>query len=84
MKLGEKQKLLVVKKVEFGIYLAEQQEDETRVLLPAKQVPANVAVGDELEVFLYKDSEDRLIATTKEPALLLDHYAALKVVSVNK
>ena len=52
IKLGEKQKLLVVKKVEFGIYLAEKKEDETRVLVPKKQVPENVKVGDMLEVFL--------------------------------
>lgn len=84
MKLGEKQKLLVVKKVEFGIYLAEQKEDETRVLLPAKQVPANVSVGDEVEVFLYKDSKDRLIATMNEPMLMLGQLAVLKVLEVGK
>ena len=65
MKLGEKQKLTVVKKVEFGIYLAERLEDETRVLLPKKQAPEDIEIGDELEVFLYKDSKDRLIATVR-------------------
>ena len=58
MKLGEKQVLTVVKQVDFGIYLAENDQEETRVLLPAKQVPENIAVGDELEVFLYKDCND--------------------------
>lgn len=84
MKLGEKQRLLVIKRVEFGIYLAEHEDDETRVLLPAKQVPDNTRVGDELEVFLYKDSKDRLIATTNEPYLMLGQTAVLKVLEVGK
>lgn len=84
MKLGEKQRLLVIKRVEFGIYLAEHEDDETRVLLPAKQVPENTRVGDGLEVFLYKDSKDRLIATTNEPYLMLGQTAVLKVLEVGK
>lgn len=84
MKLGEKQRLLVIKRVEFGIYLAEHEDDETRVLLPTKQVPENTRVGDELEVFLYKDSKDRLIATTNEPYLMLGQTAVLKVLEVGK
>ena len=84
MKLGEKQRLLVIKRVEFGIYLAEHEDDETRVLLPAKQVPENTRVGDELEVFLYKDSKDSLIATTNEPYLMLGQTAVLKVLEVGK
>lgn len=84
MKLGEKQKLTVIKKVEFGIYLAEQMEDETRVLLPAKQVPPETKIGDELEVFLYKDSKDRLIATTRKPYISLGEIAVLKVLEVAK
>jgi len=67
MRLGEYQKLVVIKKVEFGVYLAERMEDETRVLLPEKQVPEGTKIGDELRVFLYKDSKDRLIATTNTP-----------------
>lgn len=65
MRLGEYQKLVVIKKVEFGVYLAERMEDETRVLLPEKQVPEGTKIGDELRVFLYKDSKDRLIADDK-------------------
>lgn len=84
MKLGEKQKLTVIKRVEFGIYLAEQMEDETRVLLPAKQVPPETKIGDELEVFLYKDSKDRLIATTRKPYISLGEIAVLKVLEVAK
>lgn len=82
IRLGEKQTLTVVKKVEFGIYLAEREADETQVLLPAKQVPQGTEVGDRLEVFLYKDSKDRLISTTQEPKLKMGEVRVLTVVSV--
>ena len=85
IKLGEKQKLTVVKQVEFGVYLAPSMEEvQEKVLLPVKQVPENVQIGDELEVFLYKDSKDRLIATTKEPKLTMGQIAELTVSQVNK
>ena len=73
LNIGRKQKLVVVKKVEFGIYLGETREagEKERVLLPIKQVPEGTKEGDELEVFLYRDSSDRLIATTREPKLVL-------------
>ena len=77
MRLGEKQVLTVVKKVDFGVYLGS---DEERVLLPKKQVPEEIEVGDPVEVFLYKDSSDRMIATTKEPKLTLGNLAVLEVV----
>ncbi|MCD7836501.1 MAG: S1-like domain-containing RNA-binding protein [Lachnospiraceae bacterium] len=80
-KLGEKQTLTVVKKVEFGVYLAESVlKAEDKVLLPAKQVPADCECGDEITVFLYKDSRDRLIATTNEPKLMLGQVALLRVI----
>lgn len=82
MKLGEYQVLQVVKRVDFGIYLGENPEDNTRVLLPKKQVPPDTQIGDRLEVFLYKDSKDRLIATTKKPKLTIGACAALKVLSI--
>lgn len=84
MRLGEFQKLKVIKKVEFGVYLAEREGDEMRVLLPFKQVPEGTNVGDELDVFLYKDSKDRLIATTNQPKLTLGGLAVLKVLEVGK
>lgn len=85
MKLGEKQRLIIVKKVEFGVYLAEsEQEVQDKVLLPAKQVPENAQAGEELEVFLYKDSKDRLIATTNMPKLMMGQVAELTVSQVNK
>ena len=84
MRLGEYQKLVVIKKVEFGVYLAERMENETRVLLPEKQVPEGTKIGDELRVFLYKDSKDRLIATTNTPKLTLGGLAVLTVKEVGK
>lgn len=84
MQLGEKQKLIVVKEVEFGVYLAERKEDETRVLLPAKQVPQGMELGDEIEVFLYRDSKDRIISTTQEPKLKMGEVKPLKIISVQK
>lgn len=84
MKLGEKQILTVVKTVDFGIYLAEHEGDDLRVLLPAKQVPAGTGPGDRLEVFLYKDSSDRLIATTREPRLTFGGIALLRVAQVTR
>lgn len=84
MKLGEYQKLTVVKRVEFGVYLAEHEGEEQRVLLPAKQVPEQTKPGDELEVFLYKDSKDRMIATTHTPKLVMGETAVLRVAQVGK
>ena len=76
MRLGKKQVLTIVKKVEFGVYLGS---DEDRVLLPKRQVPEGVEIGDPVEVFLYKDSDDRLIATTHEPKIELGELAVLEV-----
>lgn len=84
MRLGEIQPLVVVKKVDFGLYLAEAQGDESRVLLPRKQAPAGAQIGDTIEVFLYKDSSDRMISTTQTPKLSMGQLAALNVVSVQK
>ncbi len=84
MRLGEYQTLTIIKKVEFGVYLAEHEGDERRVLLPAKQVPEGSRCGDTIEVFLYKDSKDRLIATTNKPALTLGGLAVLRVAEVGK
>ena len=81
MKLGEIQKLKIQKKVEFGVYLTDGEE---RVLLPKKQVPENAAISDELSVFVYKDSKDRLIATTTVPLLTLGQMGVLTVSQVNK
>ena len=84
MKLGEYQELVCVKKVDFGVYLSENKDSEEKVLLPAKQVPENCKVGDKIHVFLYKDSKDRLIATTNAPKLAIGEFVALEVKEVGK
>ena len=81
MNLGEKQILKIVKEVDFGVYLGTEEE---RVLLPKKQVPKDSHIGDEVAVFLYKDSSDRLIATTNEPLIFLGKVALLKVAETSK
>lgn len=84
IELGKRQLLEVVRKKEFGVYLGEQAGDATGVLLPRKQVPKGTEVGDKLEVFIYKDSEDRFIATTGEAKLQVGETAVLKVKEVGK
>ena len=71
IQLGEIQTLKIAKQVEFGVYLYDGQNAEERVLLPKKQVPEGAANGDEIEVFVYRDSKDRLIATTSRPKITL-------------
>ena len=80
IELGKKQTLQIVKTVDFGVYLAEDMNADTKhqVLLPAKQVPAGTKAGDKLEVFIYKDSQDRMIATTNEPRLTVGEAGLLK------
>ena len=81
MKLGEKQVLMMEKEVDFGVYLGTESE---HVLLPKKQVPRGLEPGDPVEVFLYKDSRDRLIATTNEPKLTLGGLAILEGIDTGK
>ncbi len=83
IQLGERQKMVVVKTVDFGVYVAPAEDEvEEKVLLPKKQVPEGTKNGDELEVFIYRDSNDRLIATTNEAKLSLGEVALLKVSQV--
>ena len=84
MKLGELQTLKVEKTVPFGIYLTGEDPQEGHVLLPRSQVPEGVSEGDELEVFLYKDSEDRMIATRRKPRLMLHQVGYLTVLQVGR
>ena len=81
MQLGKRQILTVVKKVDFGVYLGS---DDEKVLLPKKQVPEGIEPGDPVEVFLYKDSDDRLIATIGEPKVELGELAVLEVADTGK
>ena len=83
LKLGEIQKLTIARRVEIGAYLTDGSLDNaSQVLLPAKQIPAGTEVGDEVEIFLYRDSQDRMIATTTRPKLVIGETAALKVIEV--
>lgn len=86
LKLGEKQVLQIIKQVDFGVYLADKEEADTneRVLLPLKQVPKGAKEGDRIEVFLYKDSKDRLIATTNTPFMVKGEVKLLEVAQVGK
>ena len=81
LEIGKRQLLTIVKKVDFGVYLAKEQEadPEEKVLLPRKEVPENAQPGDEIEVFLYRDSKDRMIATVRQPKLSLGEVAMLRV-----
>ena len=69
IELGKVQELEIIRKKDFGVYLAEKEGDEAAVLLPKRQVPEGAGIGDKVEVFIYKDSSDRLIATTGKPKL---------------
>lgn len=83
IELGMRQTLTVKRQVEFGIYLGADGSEDA-VLLPKKQVPEGCSPGDELEVFIYRDSEDRLIATTRAPRMELGEVAVLEVREVNQ
>lgn len=83
-KLGEFQKLKMVKKTDFGIYLGVDGDRDNKILLPKAQVPDGIRVGDEIEVFIYRDSKDRLIATTNTPYISLGKVKKLKVLQMGK
>lgn len=81
MKLGQIQELEIVRMVDFGAYLGTFDE---QVLLPKKQVPEGKGVGDTVEVFVYRDSEDRLIATVNRPMATVGKTALMAVKDVSK
>ncbi len=80
--LGRFNILKVVKKVDFGMFL--DGGEEGRILLPARYVPQGCEVGDELNVFLYLDNEERLVATTQQPLAQVGDFACLRVAWVNQ
>ena len=89
--LGKRQKLTIVQTVDFGVYLADpaqerdpQEPPEEKVLLPGRQIPEGAKEGDEIEVFIYRDSKDRLIATVHEPRLEKEQTAVLEVVDTGQ
>ncbi|MEW4414653.1 S1-like domain-containing RNA-binding protein [Clostridium sp. AN503] len=84
IELGKTQTLVVQREKDFGVYLGEPGDDKHSVLLPKKQVPEGTKPGDELRVFVYRDSEDRLIATAGCPKLEVGEAAVLPVKEVAK
>ena len=83
IELGKVQELEVVRIKEFGVYLSESAKEGASVLLP-KQVPEGTRIGDKITVFIYKDSEDRLIATVGIPKLQVGETAVLEVKETSK
>ena len=81
LQIGKLNKLTVLKNLSFGLYLDGGDLEE--ILLPRKYVPENVDIGDTIEVFVYFDSKDIIIATTEEPYACVGDFAYLKVVSTN-
>lgn len=79
--IGQINTLVVVKKVDFGVYLDGKELGD--ILLPERYVPASCMLKDELDVFIYLDSEDLLIATTQTPKAMVGECAYLKVIEVN-
>ncbi|MEA2041630.1 MAG: S1-like domain-containing RNA-binding protein [Bacteroidota bacterium] len=83
IKIGDYNKLEVVKAVDFGVYL-DGGDTEDNILMPAKYVPEGTQIGDTVDVFVYTDSEDRLVATTETPLAKVGDFAALQVEAVNR
>lgn len=87
IEIGKRQTLTIVKKTDFGVYLADTlDKDRTRedeILLPRKEVTPDLDIMDPIDVFIYRDSKDRLIATTKDPLIHLGEIAKLTVKDVN-
>lgn len=84
IEVGKWQTLKLLRNKEFGVYLGEDEKSEESVLLPRKQVPQDLKIGDELKVFIYRDSQDRKIATLNSPRLTVGQIGKLKVVSVGE
>lgn len=82
IKIGKTNNLKVVKKVDFGLYLDGGESGE--ILLPKRYVDESMEVGDELDVFIYCDSEDRLVATTEKPLIEVGEFGLLKAVEINR
>ena len=84
IELGKVQELEVVRIKDFGVYLSENAKEGASVLLPKKQVPKGTQIGDKITVFIYKDSEDRLIATSGKPKLQVGETAVLEVKEISR
>ena len=84
LKLGERNLLKSIRTTKQGVYLAESDMASESVLLPRKYVPKDFSPGDPIDVFLYRDSSDRLIATTQTPKIMLHEVKVLTVADTGK
>ncbi|MGN9165355.1 CvfB family protein [Tissierellaceae bacterium HCP3S3_D8] len=84
IELGEMQELIIKRFTSVGAFLNEEREEDEDILLPKSQIPKDAKIGDRIEVFVYNDSKDRLISTTKRPKIVLGELAHLMVVDTTK
>lgn len=82
MEVGKYNTLQILRGTSVGMYLGDEEGND--VLLPHKYIPENAQIGESIEVFIYRDSEDRLIATTLKPLILLNQFAILEVVAATQ
>jgi predicted RNA-binding protein (virulence factor B family) len=82
MEVGKYNTLQILRGTSVGMYLGDEEGND--VLLPHKYIPENAQIGENIEVFIYRDSEDRLIATTLKPLILLNQFAILEVVAATQ
>lgn len=81
IEIGKQNRLIVLRNTSVGLYLGDEEGQD--ILLPIKYIPQGIDINDEIDVFVYRDSEDRLIATTLEPRIQLNSFASLRVKDVN-
>lgn len=84
IEIGKVQTLTIERITPIGAYLSDGFDATDVVLLPEKEVPKNSRAGDQIDVFIYRDSKDRLISTTREPKIQIGEFAALKVADITK
>ncbi len=84
IEIGKVQTLTIERITPIGAYLSDGFDTTNVVLLPEKEVPKNSRSGDQIDVFIYRDSKDRLISTTREPKIQIGEFAALKVADITK
>jgi hypothetical protein len=82
IEIGRWNRLTIIRSKDFGAYLGEKDNPSETVLLPRKQIPEGAKAGTDLDVFIYRDSEDRLIATVNKPLITMDEMAKLRVKNV--
>jgi uncharacterized protein len=85
IELGKVQKLEIIGKTQDGVYLnLKNSKDKNNILLTKNQVTQEIEIGSEIEVFVYKDSEDKMVATVRKPKLIMGELTSLRVVEITK